>query len=70
LHPDDIQALVDRMDEEVNQINSDLTKLVWYMRGGLSRSEAMMTSYNERKIISDLIKENMEVTKKSGLPHF
>lgn len=40
------------------------------MRGGMSMTEGYMTSFNERKIISDLIKENMDITKKSGLPHF
>lgn len=58
------------MDQEVNNIQMDITKICWYMRGGMSMTEGYMTSFNERKIISDLIKENMDITKKSGLPHF
>ncbi len=44
--------------------------MVWYMRGGLTYTEAMNLSHSEREIVSDIIKENLETTKKSGLPFF
>jgi hypothetical protein len=37
---------------------------------GMSYQEALNLSWDERKIIGDLIKENLETTKKSGLPFF
>jgi len=37
---------------------------------GMSYHEAMMLSYDERKIVGEIIKENLETTKKSGLPFF
>jgi hypothetical protein len=40
------------------------------MRGGVTYDEAMNMSSQERKIINDIIKENLETTKKSGLPFF
>ena len=40
------------------------------MRGGLNYDQAMAMGYNDREIISDLIKENLETTKKSGMPFF
>ncbi len=40
------------------------------MRGGASYETIMMMSPTERQIIGELIKENMEITKKSGLSHF
>lgn len=40
------------------------------MRGGISFAEAMGLSISERKIISDLINENIETTKKTGMPFF
>ena len=40
------------------------------MRGGLTYDQAMALSNSERKLISNLIKENLETTKKSGLPFF
>ena len=40
------------------------------MRGGLTYNEAMGLSYTERQSIGELIKDNLETTKKSGLPYF
>jgi hypothetical protein len=37
---------------------------------GMSYNEALMLSYDERKIVGEIIKENLETTKKSGLPFF
>jgi len=42
----------------------------WYMRGGINYEQALQLSAGEREIISNIIKENMETTKKSGLPFF
>lgn len=42
----------------------------WYMRGGISYEQALQLSKSERDIIGKIIKENMETTKKSGLPFF
>ena len=42
----------------------------WYMRGGLSYDQALQLSVGERKLINKLIKDNLETTKKSGLPFF
>jgi hypothetical protein len=40
------------------------------MRGGASYEDVMQMSYQERKMIGDLIKENLETTKNSKLPFF
>lgn len=37
---------------------------------GLSYTEGMHLSHDERQIIGEIIKENLETTKKSGLPFF
>ena len=58
------------MDTETNDIRQEALKMAWYMRGGLSYDHAMQLSVQERKIINELIKENLETTKKSGLPFF
>ena len=44
--------------------------MAWYMRGGLSYDQALQLSVAERKLINELIKGNLETTKKSGLPFF
>ena len=58
------------MDQESKQIREDALKMSWYMRGGLTYTEAMNLGYQERDIIGRLIKDNLETTKKSGLPFF
>ena len=40
------------------------------MRGGLTYEEAVNLSAEERKNVGEIIKENMETTKKTGLPYF
>lgn len=67
---DQIAELVDSMEKEIKDIKNDSLKLSWYMRGGLSYTEAMNLSMEERSIINDIIKENLETTKKSRLPFF
>ena len=57
------------MDKEARAIKKDVLKLCWYMRG-LSFAEGMMLSWEEREIIGEIIKENLETTKKTGLPFF
>ena len=38
------------------------------MRGGLSYDDSMMLSKTEREIIGEIIKDNIELTKKSKMP--
>ena len=40
------------------------------MRGGITYDEAMQMSQQERAAISDIVKENLETTKKTNLPFF
>ena len=40
------------------------------MRGGVTYEQALNLSPDERTIVADLVKENMETTKKSGQPFF
>ena len=58
------------MDKECDDIRQEALQLSWYMRGGLSYDHALQLSVGERKLINKLIKDNLETTKKSGLPFF
>jgi hypothetical protein len=60
---------VKKLEKEAKMIKKEVFQLCWYMRG-LSYAEGMHLSYDERNIIAELIKENLETTKKSGLPFF
>ena len=57
-------------DKEVRALKNEALKMSWYMRGGLTYEDAMSLSQTERELIGDIIKENMEITKKSGLNFF
>lgn len=57
------------MDKDIRNIKKEVLKMCWYMRG-LSYSEGMNLSFDEREIISDIIKENLETTKKTQMPFF
>jgi hypothetical protein len=58
------------MEKECGTIRDEALKMCWYMRGGFTYVEAMNLSHGEREIIGRLIKENLETTKKSGMPFF
>jgi hypothetical protein len=62
--------MVDQMEKESNSIRQEALQMTWYMRGGVSYDQALQLSVTERQLISKLIKENLETTKKSGLPFF
>jgi hypothetical protein len=65
----EILLLAEKMDKDAKAIKKEVLKMCWYMRG-LSYSEGMTLSYEEREIVGEIIKENLETTKKSGLPFF
>lgn len=70
LDNDAIVGYLDSLDKQTRAIKNEALRMTWYMRGGISYDDAMALSYVEKNIISEIIKENMETTKKSGLPFF
>lgn len=65
-----VAKTLEKMNKEAKDIVVDLLKTTWYMRGGISFSEGMMLSHECRVAINDIIKENLETTKKTGLNFF
>ena len=70
LNNDAIIALLEGYDKESKALKNEALKFCWYMRGGLTYTEAMELGKQEREIISKIIEDNLEATKKSGLPFF
>jgi hypothetical protein len=58
------------MEKDVRMIRQEALQLSWYMRGGLTYDQALQLSVTERNLINELVKGNLETTKKSGLPFF
>lgn len=65
-----ILGLIKSYEGQVKNIKDEILRFCWYMRGGLSYSDAIMLSLEDRKIISNIIKDNLETAKKSGMPFF
>jgi len=70
LKPEEIQKLLDGMEKEVLAIKKSAMSLTWYMRGGVSYEDVMNMSYEDRKVINELVEQNLETTKKTQLPFF
>ncbi len=70
LSGEQIEKLVEQHDKEAKAIKEELLKMCWYMRGGLTYSEAHLLTAEERTSINKLIEYNLEMTKNSGLPFF
>ena len=70
MNSDEIAGLVDRYDKEAKSIKEDCLKLTWFMRGGITYTEAINLSHSEKESIGKIIKDNMETTKKTGLNFF
>jgi len=58
------------MDREAQDIKTESLKMCWYMRGGITYTEIMNLGPQERRAIGDIVKSNLETTKKTNLPFF
>lgn len=58
------------MDDQVVKLRKELLQMCWYMRGGLSYEESIFLSREERTLIGEIIKENLETTKNTKMPFF
>ena len=65
-----INEIVDDYDRESKAKKDELFRLCWYMRGGVTYTEAMDLGYEDRVIIGKIIESNLSTTKESGLPFF
>ena len=67
---EDIVAYVNQLESQSKALKEEALRLAWYMRGSLSYDEAMYLSQTDREIISKIVKDNLETSKKSGMPFF
>lgn len=67
---DEIMREVDSLDKESVALKQDLAKICWYMRGSVSWDDSYGLSVEDRTIIAEIVKENLETTKKTGMPFF
>jgi hypothetical protein len=70
MNRDKIIELVKDYEKQVKGLKEEALRMCWYMRGGLTYDEAIVLSAGEREIINGIIKQNLEITQKSGTPFF
>jgi hypothetical protein len=67
---DDMVDYFDRLEKQSKALREEALRFSWYMRGGLNYEDAMLLSNTDRELISKIIKDNLETSKKSGMPFF
>jgi hypothetical protein len=70
LGPEGVQKLLDTMETDSNEIKTSALKLSWYMRGGVSYEDILNMSTHERTQLNEIVKSNLETTKKTNLPFY
>jgi hypothetical protein len=66
----EVEAEVKKLDNESKALRKSIYKLAWHMRGSVTIEQAFSMDVQDIEIISEIIKENLETTKESGLPFF
>ena len=61
---------VKHKENEQKEFKSEILKICWYMRGAVTLDEGFYLTYEDRMLIGDIVKDNLETTKKSGMPFF
>lgn len=68
MQPSEIDQLVKDYENEIKQLKDTLYRMGWHMRGSLSYDDLFnVLSIEDRAIISQIIKDNIETTNKTGL---
>jgi len=63
---EEIEKIIEDMDKEVKSLKENMLRSVWYMRGGVTYTEIVNMSYDERVSINKIIEDNLETAKKTG----
>lgn len=67
LSDSEIESLVNRYEAEIKDLKDEFFRISWYMRGGVTADQLFyLYSYEDRTIMNNIIKENIELTKKTG----
>lgn len=61
-------SYLDSHDKDIKALKEELLRICWFMRGGIGYSEAMELSPQDRAIIGDIVKSNLELAKESKMP--
>lgn len=64
----DIEGYLNRLDLEIKTIKDNIFRISWFMRGGVTSHELFHHySKEDRDILDNIIKDNIELSKKTGM---
>jgi hypothetical protein len=65
----EILELAKRYESESKQIKNDMYRIAWYMRGSLTYDDIFYKiSAEDKEILNNIIKENIDLTTKTKMP--
>lgn len=70
LDNESIVEMINNFEKDSKALKKNIFKICWYMRGGLTFSEAMELGIQDRELINSVIEDNINTTKETGLPFF
>jgi hypothetical protein len=65
-----VDRVVKEYEKDTKALKEELIKICWFMRGGITLTEAFLLTMDDRVLVGELIEENLKITKDSGLPFF
>ena len=64
----EIEEYLTRLEEGIKTYKSQLFRLCWYMRGGVTIDNLMFDlSLEDIQLMNAIVQDNIEITKKSGM---
>ena len=64
----EIEEYLTRLEEGIKNYKSQLFRLCWYMRGGVTIDNLLFDlSLEDIQIMNAIVQDNIEITKKSGI---
>lgn len=66
----EIEAEVKKMELESKAIRRNIYKMAWFMRGSVNVEQLFSMDIADQELIADIIKDNLETTKESGMPFY
>jgi hypothetical protein len=66
----EVKDFLTSLEKQSKAIKEEALRICWFMRGGVNYDQAMLMSPTDRSAVEKIVKDNMEVAKKSGMPFF
>jgi hypothetical protein len=61
----EIEQMLESYDKEVKRLKQHMSKLSWYMRGGVNYEQLMSMSLADIENFTEVIDDNIELSKKA-----